>query len=525
MNIDLDPLDEREDEELEETPVPISAENGRPITIRAEGLTKYFTHQGEIIKAVDGVSFTFTEQQFVTIMGPSGSGKSTLLYVLGGMDRATSGELMVDGVDVVRLSEWQEPQFRRLKLGFVFQSFHLLPNLTALENVMLPMQLAGGPYREQMRDRARSLLVEVGISEDMHHRKPSKLSGGQQQRVAIARALANDPKVILADEPTGDLDSRASKRIIELLKKLAVQGKTVIVVTHDRSIARVADVRLEMRDGKISPMPRYIGAAESAKRMTVPKKPLEEREVTVVAEGLSKYFADRGRVLKAVDEATFSFTEQQFITITGPSGAGKSTLLYVLSGMDKATKGEVLVDGVDVRRLKGRKQTRFRREKVGFVFQSFHLLPYLTALENVMLPMQLLGGKSQAEMRDRARSLLFQVGINENRINYKPERLSGGQQQRVAIARALANDPKVILADEPTGDLDSLSSKRIIELLKTLAEEHNKTVIVVTHDRGIARDADVRLELLDGRVKSTTGSYVVSSRPATLAHKKKSKKK
>ncbi len=526
MDTDIDQIavDEREDEELEETPVPVSAQDGRPVTISAEGLSKYFTHQGEVVKAVDGVSFTFTEQQFVTIMGPSGSGKSTLLYVLGGLDRATGGELQVDGVDVMRLSERQEHQFRRLKLGIVFQSFHLLPNLTALENVMLPMQLAGGPFKARMRERASELLVEVGISEDMHSKKPGRLSGGQQQRVAIARALANDPKVILADEPTGDLDSRASKRIIELLKKLSMRGKTVIVVTHDRSIAKVADVRLEMQDGKIRPMPKYVSPAESVRRTAATAKPLEEREVTVVAEGLSKYFADRGRVLKAVDEANFSFTEQQFVTITGPSGSGKSTLLYILSGMDKATKGEVQVDGVDVKRLSGRKETRFRRQKIGFVFQSFHLLPHLTALENVMLPMQLLRGKSQAEMRERARTLLFQVGINENRLNYKPERLSGGQQQRVAIARALANDPKVILADEPTGDLDSLSSKRIIELLKMLAEEQGKTVVVVTHDRSIARNADVRLELLDGRVK-TTGNYVVAPRIVTQPQRRKGKKK
>jgi ABC-type lipoprotein export system ATPase subunit len=523
MDRELISLDEQEDQELEETPVPVSVQDGKTVTIRAEGLVKHFTHQGALIKAVDGVSFAFTEQQFITIMGPSGSGKSTLLYVLGGLDQATDGELQIDGVDVRRLSERQEYLFRRLKLGFIFQSFYLLSNLTALENVMLPMQLAGGSFKEQMRERASELLIEVGISADMHSKKPTRLSGGQQQRVAIARALANDPRVILADEPTGDLDSRASKRIIELLKKLAMQGKTVVVVTHDRNIARVADVRLEMQDGKIRAMPKYVSPLEVARR-TTPVKPLAEREVTVVAQGLSKHFLDRGRILKAVDEANFSFTEQQFVTISGPSGSGKSTLLYILSGMDKATKGEILVDGVDVRRLSGRKETRFRRQRIGFVFQSFHLLPHLTALENVMLPMQLLRGKSRAEMQERARTLLFQVGINENRLHHKPGKLSGGQQQRVAIARALANDPKVILADEPTGDLDSLSSKRIIELLKMLAEEQGKTVIVVTHDPSIARDGDVRLELSDGRVK-TSGNTVVTPKVIVPTHKRKGKKK
>ena len=184
-----------------------------------------------------------------------------MLYVLGGLDQATSGELLVDGVDVRHLSEQREHQFRRAKMGFVFQSFYLLPTLTALENVMLPMQLAGGQSAAQLRERARALLLEAGINEDRHSHRPGKLSSGQQQRVAIARALANDPRVILADEPTGNLDTFNGKRIIELLKKLSEQGKTVIVVTHDRSIAREADVRLEMEDGRIRGMGNYVAPA------------------------------------------------------------------------------------------------------------------------------------------------------------------------------------------------------------------------------------------------------------------------
>jgi ABC-type lipoprotein export system ATPase subunit len=148
-------------------------------------------------------------------------------------------------------------------MGFVFQSFYLLPNLTAQENVMLPMQLAGGQSSAQLRERARALLLEAGINEDRQSHRPGKLSSGQQQRVAIARALANDPRVILADEPTGNLDYRNSKRIIELLKKLSEQGKTVIVVTHDRSIAREADVRLEMEDGRIRSMGNYVAPTRS----------------------------------------------------------------------------------------------------------------------------------------------------------------------------------------------------------------------------------------------------------------------
>ena len=240
-------------------PQPEQAGSALPeVTVAAEGLSKSFRLEGEVIQAVDEVSFAFTEGQFVAILGPSGCGKSTLLYLLGGLDKPTSGELMIDGVDMRRLSGKQEHLFRRQKLGFVFQSFHLIPNLTALENVMLPMELKGGRTDTDLHERAHTLLRRVGVDENRHNHKPGKLSGGQQQRVAIARALANDPRIILADEPTGNVDSRNGKLIIQLLKGLAEQGRTVIVVTHDRSIAGIADVRMEMEDGSIKVMENYV---------------------------------------------------------------------------------------------------------------------------------------------------------------------------------------------------------------------------------------------------------------------------
>jgi ABC-type lipoprotein export system ATPase subunit len=255
MNAEHFPVKQQSEQTNRTLPIERPSEQTNPpssaVTVRASGVSKSFQARGQMIRAVDGVSFTFTQGQCIAILGPSGSGKSTLLYLLGGLDRPDAGELVIDGVDITRLSAAQEHHFRREKLGFVFQSFHLIATLTALENVMLPMELKGGASSVAMRKRASSLLKQVGIDENRNHHTPGKLSGGQQQRVAIARALANDPRVILADEPTGNLDSQTGKLIVELLKQLAEQGKTVIVVTHDANIAEVANMCIEMQDGRI----------------------------------------------------------------------------------------------------------------------------------------------------------------------------------------------------------------------------------------------------------------------------------
>jgi ABC-type lipoprotein export system ATPase subunit len=221
-------------------------------TIVARDLCKVFVDGDEQIRAVDGVSFTGHLRQFIAITGPSGCGKSTLLYLLGSLEKPTSGHLTLAGVDVMRLEGHAVNEFRRHKIGFIFQSFHLVPNLSALENVLLPMELASTwALPTSNEERAQELLEQVGIDDSRQHHRPGTLSGGQQQRVAIARALANDPTVILADEPTGNVDSKNSKRIVALLRELAHRGRTIVVVTHNPSIARQADLHLQLEDGCI----------------------------------------------------------------------------------------------------------------------------------------------------------------------------------------------------------------------------------------------------------------------------------
>ena len=218
--------------------------------IEIKGLEKHFRSGGNDVKAVDGVTIGFPRAKMIALRGSSGSGKTTLLNLIGALDRPSAGTIVVDGVDVSKAHGNAEVKYRLQKVGFVFQSYCLIPNLSALENAMMPIELLNPKDKERV-EKAQKLLQRVGIDQTRQVRRPAKLSGGEQQRVAIARALANDPPIILADEPTGNLDSKNGKRIVELLRSLTKDGKTVLIATHDADVAAVADIKIEMVDGKI----------------------------------------------------------------------------------------------------------------------------------------------------------------------------------------------------------------------------------------------------------------------------------
>jgi ABC-type lipoprotein export system ATPase subunit len=215
--------------------------------LRTRGLRKEYGRAAGLVRAVDGVDLEVERGETVAIMGPSGCGKSTLLYLLGGLDRPTSGEIWLDGQDVTRLSERALARLRRDAIGFVFQAFHLMDELTAVENVELPALLAGRSPRAA-RQRATELLDRVGLA-DRARFLPTQLSGGQRQRVAVARALVAEPLVVLADEPTGNLDSASTRDVLRLFDQLHAAGQTLVIVTHDPRIAATADRMISMRDG------------------------------------------------------------------------------------------------------------------------------------------------------------------------------------------------------------------------------------------------------------------------------------
>ncbi len=218
--------------------------------IELEDVSRCYVVGDSVVRALDGVSLSIENRSFTAIMGPSGSGKSTLMSLIGCLDTPTSGRIWIDGVEIGALGEEELAYIRNRKIGFVFQHFSLLPKLNALDNAALPLLYAGVPLKER-RERAEEMLCRVGLAERLRHR-PSELSGGQKQRVAIARALVNDPAILLADEPTGALDSATGHEVMELFHALNEEGHTIVFVTHDRALASECGRIIPIRDGRIA---------------------------------------------------------------------------------------------------------------------------------------------------------------------------------------------------------------------------------------------------------------------------------
>ena len=217
--------------------------------ITVDNVNKTYKNGSLELQVLKNISFKVDKGEFLAIMGSSGSGKSTMMNILGCLDNQYEGKYILDGIDISKSTENELSEIRNKKIGFIFQSFNLLPRLTALENVELPLIYSSVP-KEERHKRANELLEMVGLKERTHHR-PNELSGGQRQRVAIARALVNNPSIILADEPTGNLDSKSEAEIIEILQKLNKMGKTIVIVTHEPSIGEIAERKIIFKDGEI----------------------------------------------------------------------------------------------------------------------------------------------------------------------------------------------------------------------------------------------------------------------------------
>jgi ABC-type lipoprotein export system ATPase subunit len=486
--------------------------------------------------ALKNVNLNIHTSEFLGIIGKSGAGKTTLLNMISGVSEITSGEVLFQQagttIPLHVMSEDELALWRGHNLGIVYQSFELLPALDLVNNVMLPQDFSGLYQPAISRERALDLLELVEIKEHAY-KLPAHISGGQKQRVAIARALVNDPPIIVADEPTGNLDTNTAATIFHIFEKLVAQGKTVVMVTHDSNLARRFSRRLQIVDGVLTAEIEEKATAVSTAttthhttqqkaehsngngRLTTPTYRGRDKHVqhdtsqpAILLKNVVKTYenaAGKFAALKAID---LQLNYGQFVSIVGKSGSGKSTLLNMLTGIDHPTSGEVVVGGEHIYRMSESKRALWRGRNVGIVFQFFQLLPTLTLLENTILPMDYCNVYAVGERPSRALELLKMVGL-EKQAYELPGAVSNGQQQSAAIARSLATDPPIIVADEPTGNLDSRSASIIIDVFQELASR-GKTILIVTHDPSLTSRTDQTVIISDGELVDRTIARALS---------------
>lgn len=481
--------------------------------------------------ALKGVSLEVQRGEFLGIIGKSGAGKTTLLNMLSGVSLITSGTVnyfpqdpAAKPLSIGEMTQDELADWRGHNMGIVYQSFELMPQLDLVNNVMLPQEFAGHYQAGISRERALELLDIVELSEHAY-KLPAHISGGQKQRVAIARALVNDPDVIVADEPTGSLDTVTSDVIFNIFAKLVDQGKTVIMVTHDKDLAGRFSRRLLISDGDlvdelveekaesqpIGVTPPADGEEVDAGALlaNLDTKQHDTSKPAIYLEDVVKTYVNAAGSFTALKGVNLSIEYGQFVALVGKSGSGKSTLLNMLNGIDHPTSGKVLMGNEDIYALSESKRALWRGQNVGIVFQFFQLLPTLTLLENTILPMDYCNVYAYNERPKRAMELLKMVGLEDHAYDL-PANVSNGQQQAAAIARSMATDPPIIVADEPTGNLDTRSADVVIKVFQELASR-GKTILIVTHDPGLTSRVDRTVIISDGEIINPTVASTLPS--------------
>jgi ABC-type lipoprotein export system ATPase subunit len=490
----------------------------------------YATREGRAA-ALQGLSIEIDEGEIVVVFGPSGSGKTTLLRIIAALDAPSAGLVRVHGVDLRRLRGRARDRFRANVIGYVDQHYSrlLAPELTAGQIVELPLALRGEAPAAR-RARGAELLARIGLS-DRADARPAELSGGEQQRVALCAALAHRPAVLLADEPTGELDAATAESVYALIRELArTQGTTVLIVSHDIGSAAIADRVIQIRDGRVSAeavpgedealvvgstgwvripeellarsgigsraRPALAGAAVSlapagdVKRSTTEPATRRDRPKARASSSAAELqdVERRFAAATAIEGLTAAFPARRLTAITGPSGSGKTTVLHLLGGLDVPTAGDVIALGHQLSALGRAERAALRRGQIGLIAQDAPLVPFLSARENVELGLQLRAADVDGT------GALASVGLGEL-ADQRVERLSMGERQRVAIARALAAAPALLLADEPTARLDEANAVAIGDLLARVVDEYETTVVFSTHDPVLLEVADEVVEL------------------------------
>jgi ABC-type lipoprotein export system ATPase subunit len=515
--------------------------NARPPAVELkEVFCVHRTPEGDAA-ALQGATFSVERGELVGVVGRSGAGKSTLLRTIAGLQTPSAGSVCVFGRDIGRLGERARARFRHELIGFLGQRADtaLPPDLTIAKAIALPLALRAVPAPSR-RTRVRELLKAVAL-EDRGDALPADLSGGERQRAALCAALAHEPVLLLADEPTGELDTASADAVRALIAELVrARGITAIIVSHDPSIAAIADRALRLSDGRVAhenpdgtiavgnggwlQLPtgllREAGIARLARvrlgagglivtaahsETRVPAKrpgeaPTEPatRAATWTPSSITLDAVTRSRGAGAarrpvLTEFTDTFGPGRLIAITGPSGSGKTTLLRLLAGLDLPDAGELWIDGTELGAAGPEELAALRRERIGYLAQEPSPIGFLTARENIVLALALRGWFQDA-VTERADDALLRVDLSD-RGRQRVARLSAGEAQRVALARALATARGLLLVDEPTSRLDQANAAAVATLLAAAASTDGQTVVCATHDPELIARADEIVDL------------------------------
>ena len=529
--------------------------------IKASGIIKSY---GDL-KVLKGIDLEVAEKEVVTIVGASGAGKTTLLQIIGTLDRADSGTVLINGQNPGQLSQRALAAFRNKNIGFVFQFHQLLPEFTALENVCIPALIAG-KSRPEAAARAKELLDFLGMSDRLDH-KPSQLSGGEQQRVLLAMALVNEPELLILDEPTAALDPLGKAQVLQLLAT-TLQGRTNLLITHDlATAAKVADHVAVMYAGNI------VETGPCAEVFAAPRHPYSRAllraypdmttfkdiqcipghaashvagcafhprcsqridvcatavpAVTSVGDGRTVACHRNGIVpmlevsglqkklegKPVLQQISLTLYEGETLALIGESGSGKTTLAKTLMGLWPVDGGKFMIDG-----QAGWNRHQFY-ERIQLVFQNPKeaFSHRLNVGEIVQEPLDIHACGSQTERLEKVRKVLSEVDLPTTAafMQRYPHQLSGGEAQRVAIARALILEPKLLIADEITAALDAGVQARVVRLLMRLQDMRGLALLFITHDIALARKiSDRAIVLKDGCIIETGLSSEVFTNPS-----------
>jgi putative ABC transport system ATP-binding protein len=450
---------------------------------RCEDLVKTYRTPTSEVRALKGISFGFPRSSLTAVVGPSGSGKSSLLRALAGIDRATSGRVIVDEVQVHAASSRRLRRLRRDTIGYLFQrpSDNFLPHLTVGEHLRLA---ARGPARAGIE--ATELLETLGIAHRVPH-LPSELSGGEQQRAAIAQALVAGAKVVVADEPTAELDSASARTVMDAIHDLASAGVSFIVATHDPAVMRRAAAVLELDHGLQRERRRADGSSSPPER--APAIPPPDGPPVLDIEGVSKTYRRGEEAVHALREVRLELPAGSLAGIVGRSGSGKTTLLNVIAGWERPDVGRVRIGEGEGPRVAS-------WSEIAVVPQKLGLLNEFTIRENVEHPARLSGVLDT--FADEVDALLEEFGLEPLQDRY-PKETSLGEQQRTAIARAALLGPSLMLADEPTAHQDRGFTDRVFRVLARIASR-GSTCLIATHNEEVVPYLDRLYHIADGRL-------------------------